>query len=111
PVELGRQHESARVADAHQLAGSARTVDKHGDRLGHHPVEAPVGETEVADVAVLHRDLLAQTGAVNVRSRALQHQRSDVDRRDACTEASGDPDRGGANAATHIEYALVGSKI
>ena len=42
---------------------------------------------------------------------ALQHQRGEVNRRDAGPEAPRDPDRRRANAATHVEDALVGLKI
>jgi hypothetical protein len=111
PVELGRQYASTRLAHAHQLAGGTRPVDKHGDCLGHHPVEASCCEAEIADIAMLHSNLFTEARSLDVVGCALQHERGDIDCRDAGPEAARNPDRRSAHPTTHVEDALVGSKV
>jgi hypothetical protein len=60
---------------------------------------------------MLHSNLFTEARSLDVVGCALQHERGDIDCRDAGPEAARNPDRRSAHPTTHVEDALVGSKV
>ncbi len=111
PQELGRQDPSAGFAHTHELARGSRPIDEHRHRFRDDAVESIVGVPHGGDVAWFDRDAVLQPGCANVRRRALQHERGDVDGGHLGAEATGDLDRGGPDTAAHVQHPLPGLKI
>jgi hypothetical protein len=98
-------------AQTRTSSAAAGAVDEHGDRLGHHSVEAGLRVGQGEDVRLLHADLVGEAGPGDVGPGAGQHQRGDVRGGHRGGVAAGHLDRGGGHAAPDVEHPLVGREV